>query len=149
MTDFRHCNNCKTYKTCLEQGCVQVRDIRKFASDPEDLERDLRQQLADLHTQLHRQAEPIIKQLASIEMRKLPTPVWMGAGQWAQFKPEVHAALIGKPVQAPENPGERMRRLEHERRQLLHLLRMVRSAGTSIPGSLTEAISHTLEDLDP
>lgn len=118
-----------------------------FQSD--DAERQLRQQLADLHVMHHRQAEPILEQLARIEALKPPKPVW-AAGQWFQFKPEVYSQITGKPAPVPETPGERMRRLEYERRDLLHMLRMVRSAAYgALPPSLTDQVDRTIKDMDP
>lgn len=107
-------------------------------------EQRLRQQLADLHHTFMRDSTPIVRELAHIELCKPPAPVWLGDGQWAQFNPEVLAKLTGQPVQKPENPGERMRRLEFELGQANHALRMVLSAPGDVLPSLLVHIKAVL-----
>lgn len=147
MTDFKHCNNCPTYAKCLNQGCAQVREIRASAGDEFEAERVLKQELAELFVLYQRQAQPILAQLARIEAMKMPRPVYV-LGQWHQFRPDVFEGITGKPAPAPEDPGQRMRRLEEERGQAFKLLRMFKAAGV-VPDYLEHELNYQLEHLDP
>lgn len=113
----------------------------------DEAERVLKGELAELHVLFHRQAAPILTQLARLEALKPPAPVWAG-GNWFQLHPEVFAEITGQPAPPPESPGDRMRRLEFERKQLLHLLRMLRAAGV-VPDYLAAQVAHTLDHLPP
>lgn len=144
---FKHCNNCQTYTTCLEQGCGQVREIRASSGDEFEAERVLKQALAELHVMYQRQAQPILAQLARIEAMKMPRPVFV-MGHWHQFRPEVFEGITGKPAPAVEDPGQRMRCLEEERGQAFKLLRMFKAAGC-VPDYLAAEMAYILEHLDP
>jgi hypothetical protein len=116
----------------MEMGCGQGRGDRIDV-----YERRLKQQLADLHMECQRQAQPILFLLARIEADKPPRPVWMN-GMWHVMQ------MPG--AQAPESPGDRMHRLERERDQALHLLRMVR--GASEPW-ITQLVDQLLKEMKP
>jgi len=124
-------------------------DHHRAGCDPDAAERLLRQQLASIEMHWRRQRAPIIEKLAHIEALKPPAPVWITGDQWAMLKPGVIGAITGKPEPAPELPGDRMHRLDFERRQLLHLLRLILAAGGTIPEFLAAQIAHTLEDIKP
>lgn len=115
-------------------------------SDHYHLERMLRQELANLHRGYLEQSRPIINQLARLEAMKPPAPVWITGDQWGMLKSGVMESITGQREPDPETPGARMRRLEHERRQLLHLLRMVSGAA---PDYLADMIDATLKEMDP
>lgn len=108
-----------------------------------EAERMLKQQLAELHVMYHRQAEPILRQLARLEAMRPPRPIWIDAGMLSQ---EMLAQLKSAPVDpTKQSLPDRVACLEHERAQLLHLLRMMRSAaGESLPSSLRALVDHEL-----
>lgn len=114
----------------------------------DDAERVLKQELAELQVLYHRQAEPILKQLGRLEAMKPPRPVWVEGNLWAQFDPQLFASITGQPVAESETPGARMCRLEAERGELLHLLRLVKAAGT-VPTYLAGQVEYTLKHLTP
>ena len=128
---------------------IDAYDYHYSGSDSYAAERLLRQELANIEMHWRRQRAPIMDKLAHIECMKPPAPVWITGDQWAMLKPGVIGAITGKPEPAPELPGDRMRRLDFERRQLLHLLRLIVAAGGTIPEFLAAQIAHTLEDIKP
>jgi hypothetical protein len=105
----------------------------------DDAERMYKDQLADLQMEFQRQAQPILSMLARIEGMKPPRPVWIG-GQWVIINK-------GNAVDSTvESLPDRMHRLERERDQALHLLRMVR--GASEPW-ITQMIDKLLKEMKP
>jgi hypothetical protein len=112
----------------------------------DDLERMLKQELANLHRGHLEAAAPIIRQLGRLEAMKPPRPLYLDISQ-------VDPAMLRMLGQYPrsqddktEGYADRMARLEREREQLLHLLRMVRSEA---PDYLAEQIDRTLGEMAP
>lgn len=109
----------------------------------DDAERVLKNELAELHVMFHRHAEPILRQLGRLEAMKPPRPIWIDAGMLSQ---EMQTQLASAPVDlTKQSLPDRVACLEHERAQLLHLLRMMRSAaGESLPSSLRMLVDREL-----
>jgi hypothetical protein len=110
-----------------------------------EIERLLRQQLANLEVHFRQQAAPIIKELVRLEAMKPPRPIWL---DMALIAPDLLAQL--KPAQpGQETMTDRLHRVERERNQLLHLLRLVKGAvpAYQMPVFLSDTIDQYLTDI--
>lgn len=110
-----------------------------------EIERLLRQQLANLEVHFREQAAPIIERLVRLESMKPPRPIWIDG---ALLNADVLAQLRPAPP-GQETLMERMHRLERERGQLLHLLRLIKGAVPvyQMPAFLTERLEQFLETI--
>lgn len=110
-----------------------------------EIERLLRQQLANLEVRFRQQAAPIVDQLTKLEAMKPPRPIWIDA---ALMNPDVLAQLRPAPP-GQESITDRLHRVERERGQLLHLMRLIKGAvpAYEMPAFLRERIDQYLEDI--
>ena len=110
-----------------------------------DAKRLLREQLATIELHWRREADPIIRQLANLEMLTPQPPRVMAAHL---LDPAMLAHL--RPLEpGMESFADRTNRLERERNQLLHLLRLIKGAvpGSAMPAFLVGQIADALENI--